>query len=527
MRLLAVAVVLVAAISRLLGLGTHPPGFFRDEADKGYTAYLLLKTGRDGAGRSYPLFVKSLRVTTSAVYQYIEIPFVALFGLQEWAVRLPAALAGCGAVLATFFLARRWWGATAGLLAAGFLAVSPWHVLLSRWANQSILLTLWIPLGLLWFDCFLTHVRTGGKVAFGCLSSLSFALALYTYEPAQLFVPLLVFSLVGLAIWHRQVLGTKRWLLLPVLLFCLLAIPMIWHVLTEPEESARRFRAISVFAAGRGWGTIWLLLRNYLAHLSPVFLFLGGDANPRHSTGFPGQTHLYLAPLLAAGLWRCVRRPGYREHVLLTWFLLFPVPAACTSEGIPHALRSIFGLPVLQLISILGTKELRDILLPQWKRAGIRLLSNEQLLVTLWLVCSVVLLFVFLINCFWLYPNRSAAYWEYGYREAAGWWLDHRREFPRAIVSGLAEYPEVFFLFYGNVDPETWIETQKVPGVEFLETGRTMRDRYRASEKGLAYLVRPGELPRVVPQYVVYTHGTSDPIWLWVGQPLDQGPSDD
>ena len=35
----------------------------------------------------------------------------------------------------------------------------------------------------------------------------------------------------------------------------------------------------------------------------------------------------------------------------------------------------------------------------------------------------------------------------YGYREAVQWRLDHQQEFPQAIVSGLCEYPEIFFLF--------------------------------------------------------------------------------
>ena len=104
--LISAAVILAAGI-RLLSLDTNPPGFFRDEADKGYTSYLLLKTGCDGSGKRFPLFVQSLRVTTSSLYQYVDIPFVAVLGLEERAVRLPAALAGCLAVFVTFVLARR------------------------------------------------------------------------------------------------------------------------------------------------------------------------------------------------------------------------------------------------------------------------------------------------------------------------------------------------------------------------------------------------------------------------------------
>ncbi|MFH1743449.1 MAG: glycosyltransferase family 39 protein [bacterium] len=521
-RYLLSAFVLLAAGSRLVGLDTHPPGFFRDEADKGYTSYLLLKTGKDAAGKPYPLFARSLRVTTSALYQYVDIPFVAFFGLEERAVRLPAALAGCGAVLAVFLLARRWWGSAIGLFAAGFLAVSPWHLLLSRWANQSIFLTLWIPLGVLWFDCFLESAHVWKKLAFGSLSALAFALALYTYAPARLFVPLFVAALVGLSAYYDRSFAKRAWLLLPVLLICVSAIPLARHLLLESDESSRRFQAISIFGAASGWETVWLFVKNYLAHFSPRFLFLGGDANPRHSVGFPGQIQLYLAPLLVIGIWRCVRHSGYRERLLLIWLLLFPVPAACTNEGIPHALRSVFGLPVFQIISAIGIQELKDRVWVNWPRERIKLAAG------LWTFCTGFLVLFFFYICFMLYPLASQQYWEYGYRDAVRWRFDHQQEFPRAILTGLSEYPEVFFLFYGTADPETWIKTHEIPGVEFLQTGQTMENRYRADEKGTAYLVRPGELPGVVPKYVVHLYGGGmNPIWIWVGQPMTISPANE
>ncbi len=506
-------VLLAAAALRLVFLDAHPPGFFRDEADKGYTTYLLLEEGCDSTGRPYPLFVRSLRIATSALYQYIDIPFVALLGLNEYAVRLPAALAGCGAVLAVWLLAYRWWGMRAVFFVALFLAFSPWHVLLSRWANQSILLTLWIPLGVYAFDRFVDAERPNAKFLWGGLTSLAFALALYTYAPARLFVPLL---LIGLVVLSFHSTGRWSWHVYPLCLIGLLTIPLAHHVLFESGESALRFRVISIFGASTVWEMMYLFVKNYLAHLSPGFLFFGGDSNPRHSIGFPGQIQIYLLPLILLGLWHCFRRRGRTERFLLLWFFLFPVAAACTVEGIPHALRSVFGLPVLQLMAVCGIQGLGEKPFSEWKPRNMRFARIG------WGILTMGLIVLFLLVCFHpaTYPARSALYWQYGYRDAVGWWMEHRDEFPHAVVTGQSGYPETFFLFYGNLDPDVWLETHEIPGVEFLSPGSTMRNRYRSGEKGTAYLIRPGELQGVLltPLHVVYL--PNDPntaVWMWVG----------
>ena len=46
-------------------------------------------------------------VTTSAIYQYLAVPFVALAGLNEWSARLPAAIAALGTSFLNWMLMRR------------------------------------------------------------------------------------------------------------------------------------------------------------------------------------------------------------------------------------------------------------------------------------------------------------------------------------------------------------------------------------------------------------------------------------
>src|SRR5690606_12913445 len=110
--------------------------------EKGLNAWFMLESGVDASGRPWPVFIEVFGVTTSAIYQYATLPFLIFPGLNEWTVRLPAATAGVTTVLVTWMLARRVWGWQAAAWAAGLLAISPWHVPLSRWAQQGVFLPL-------------------------------------------------------------------------------------------------------------------------------------------------------------------------------------------------------------------------------------------------------------------------------------------------------------------------------------------------------------------------------------------------
>ncbi|GIX45055.1 MAG: hypothetical protein KatS3mg130_1463 [Candidatus Sumerlaea sp.] len=150
-----------ALLLRVLFLGSLPPALFRDEAEKLYTAWCLATTGHDAEGRLLPLFIHVFGVTTSAVYQYAAIPFVWLLGLNEWSARLPAAVVGTLTVLFLWLWARRVYGELVANWAALLLALSPWHVVFSRWAQQGIFLPLWLAVGMWAWSNFLRGKRWG------------------------------------------------------------------------------------------------------------------------------------------------------------------------------------------------------------------------------------------------------------------------------------------------------------------------------------------------------------------------------
>jgi len=513
-RITALALFLTALVLRLYQLPANPAGFFRDEADKGYTAYCLLTNGQDQTGRPWPLFVRSLRVTTSGFYQYADLPFVAALGLTEFAVRLPACLAGACSVMAAYILAARLWNPAAGAWAGLFVALSPWSLLLSRWANQSIFLTLWIPLGFFFFLRQKEQPFPGPGHA--ALSALFFLLALYTYAPAQLYIPvgvvLIWFVSLGREAFRPALRGS---FIRPVIvffgIFALGSLPMLYHILYQPEESGARFSSISIFDGQPMAFAALEWLRNYCLHFSPGFLFIHGDSNLRHNTAVFGQLHWYLLPLLVAGMARIVTRRARVDRVLLVWLLCFPIAAACTRESIPHALRSIFGVPVFQVIAAYGLVSLGE-----WKDWLEQWTSRDLVRACryLWFAALVLCPALYLYDLYVRYPVYSAVDWEYGYRDAVGWWRDHRHEAEKAVVSGLAEYPYIFFLFYDAYPPEKWIHEQAIEGVEFVPTGAPIQPYIQKTEHRVFYLVRAVELPSVQPEKVIYAP-TGEILWKW------------
>lgn len=130
--LILLLILLLGLFLRTYDLGNNPYGLFCDEASIGYNAYSLLKTGHDEWGTSWPLFFKAFGEYKSPVMTYSVIPFVAIFGLNEVSVRLASVAWGLLGILSIYFLSTILFNKKIGLLSALFLAISPWHIQVSR-----------------------------------------------------------------------------------------------------------------------------------------------------------------------------------------------------------------------------------------------------------------------------------------------------------------------------------------------------------------------------------------------------------
>ena len=197
MKLYQKLLLLFLFISGLI-LRTHqltrvPAGLHGDEVSIGYNAFSLLKTGRDQDGNFLPLTIDQFGDYRPAGYHYLDIPFIALLGINELAVRLPAALFGSlTIILFYFFVFELFNDHRIALLSAGFLTFSPWHIAISRATSESIIAAFFIILGLY---LYLKGINLKGikkmphsRLLF-LLSFSSFFLSFLFYHAARFFLP--------------------------------------------------------------------------------------------------------------------------------------------------------------------------------------------------------------------------------------------------------------------------------------------------------------------------------------------------
>ena len=97
----------LAVFLRFYKLSSNPPSLYWEEAALGYDAYSILKTGKDFHGNKFPLVAfESFGDWKPSLYFYTLVPSIALFGLNEFAVRFPSAFFGSLTVLLTYFLVK-------------------------------------------------------------------------------------------------------------------------------------------------------------------------------------------------------------------------------------------------------------------------------------------------------------------------------------------------------------------------------------------------------------------------------------
>src|SRR3989344_829379 len=194
--LLLIGVVLLGGFLRFYHLGDVPAGFHRDEAFLGYNAYSILKTGKDMNDISLPLHLKSF-LYSPAGYSYASIPFIAAFGLNALSIRFASALFGTMTIFSTYLLVlelfrkleiENWKLRAIALLSALLLAVSPWHINLSRVATENTIVVFFITLGTLLYLIW----HRNNKLVFLLASFFSFGLTIFIYQASRAFLPLFI-----------------------------------------------------------------------------------------------------------------------------------------------------------------------------------------------------------------------------------------------------------------------------------------------------------------------------------------------
>jgi len=207
----------VGIFARCWEFAALPAGLNQDEASIGLDAYDLLHYGVDRNNVSFPMNFTAWDSGMDALYGYLLIPFVA-FGLTAFTIRLPLLLSGILSLPLIYFVGKRTLGVYFGLLVMFFLAISPWHIMMSRWGlNDNIL-----PFVFLAGFAATVNSRVDNK--WFLAASFLFGLCLYAYGGAYVAVPLFLLCAIPVLLIHKSV--SRKTALQGVGIFALLSAPI-------------------------------------------------------------------------------------------------------------------------------------------------------------------------------------------------------------------------------------------------------------------------------------------------------------
>ncbi|HMS22594.1 MAG TPA: glycosyltransferase family 39 protein [Candidatus Levybacteria bacterium] len=481
--ILLTVIFIIGLFLRFFLLGTNPPSLNWDEASTGYNAFSILKTGKDEYGNFMPLSIRSFDDYKPPLYTYLDVPFVGIFGLTDFAVRLPSAILGTLTILVIYFLVlelfpkiRKTQEAFSesnfqqeiALLSAFFFAVSPWSLQFSRSAYEGNIGLFFLLSGVLFF------LKSEKKHIYLLFSSILFICALYSYHSFRLVVPLLI--LVMSTLFYPYLLKAKKMAIVAFMILVLFAIPIYSSFVTAGSGTGSRLSMVTIFGASenldasireleydRSYGDFigetfhnrrvvhfLAAVKGYLDHYNPDFLYLNGDGGRQHHAVKFGMMYLFDLPLIMVGAVMLTRRITRQKILFFTILVLAPLPSAITT-GTPHPVRAIAMLPELLILASVGAV----FLISEISRIKYRVLGLK-----LKYVIFSLLLFVFSVNgLYYLHqyyihtPIEYGDFWQYGYKEALAIAVKNEKNYDNIVFTYKYDQPYIYYLYYNKIDP--------------------------------------------------------------------------
>lgn len=479
--LILCVIFIIAAFLRFYQLGTNPPALTWDEAAWGYNAYALGTTARDEFGRFLPIaYIESFGDFKPPLYAYLSILPVMLFGLTEFATRFSSAFFGSLTVVLAFFLVRRIFYNSKhkdafGYATAIILTISPWHILLSRAAFEANVASFLIILGAY---LFLVAVQDSKRRWLIALSLISLVLSMYTFNTARVFAPIigmiLLFGNIK-TIWNMK----KEFITATAVAF-IIGFPLLMFLRTP--QASLRYQEVNIFSDlsvikrvnqevqndnnayyskiihNRRLAYTTEFIRHYFDNLSPAFLFISGDGNPKFSIQDVGQMYIWEAPFLILGIFLLFKKREGVWWLVPLWLVTAIIPAA-TARETPHALRIETTIPTFQILVAYGLVNT----LVKISSIKYRVMQVRLRYITYCLFGGIVVFsFLYFIHSYFVtYPTIYAREWQYGYKQAFKYAKSVRQNYDKVYVTEDLGRPYIYALFYEQIQPSDFMRSSK------------------------------------------------------------------
>lgn len=507
--------ILLAAFLRLYQIGSIPPALTWDEVAWGYNSYSLETNGKDEFGVFLPYkYLESFGDFKPPMYAYAGIIPIKIWGMTEFATRFPSAFFGILTVLIGYFLVKEIFYKSGNkeyyaLFSSFLLAISPWHINLSRAAFEANVSQFFIVTGAY---LFLFAIRRNMWLL--SLSAISFVLSFYTFNTARVFVPVLVLILA--LVFIKKLWKNKKQTFTAASLGILLLLPILGFLLSP--QASLRFKEVNIFTDSeiveisnqeiendnnslvskalhnRRVKYAVSFLSHYFDHFNPTFLFIKGDGNPKFSTQDVGQLYVWSMPFFIIGGFILFRKREDKWWLVPIWLLSGIIPAA-TARETPHALRIETTIPMFQIIIAYGFVN------------SMIFLKNKIKKILVYKIVLAGLVFLLILNLgyylYGYYVHYSREYsgeWQYGYKQALEYTENHKSEYDEIYFTDKLGRPYIYYLFYAGISPEEFrsdydVERDAFGFVKVTRVGKyNFRDYLEIDERGKRVLYVNDEL---------------------------------
>lgn len=463
-KLILTLIIVFGFILRNFYGGSIPTGLNRDEASIGYTAYSLLKTGKDEYGRFLPLSVESFGDWKLPLYIYTDILPVAFLSLNEYSARFPSIFFGTLTIYLTYLLARTLFitenkKEQIALFASFFLAISPWHIHFSRVASEAnIAVFLTVSALFLFFKGLKDN-----RLLYA--SSFVLSLTLFTYHGNHIFSILMFLTL--LIILFKTKIPLKNIILFTFIFTCLTVVILkatlfsadtvkisgltplsdkylLYSRVTLPRLEHIDPRSIlTLFNHNKIFFMTGIFLQNYIRGFSPDFLFIRGGTNTAHNIPDFGNLYMWDIVFLILGVYFLFHKNKKWKWFFLAWILISPIAPAITKDA-PHSARMLAFLPVPYLISSFGLINLIGL---------IGRFSVQKIIINSIMILLIFNFYLFLDRYFIHFPIKEEYAWGGGYKELTKNIAALYGNYSEIVMDRPDQSPYIYFLFYWKLDP--------------------------------------------------------------------------
>ncbi|MGO4345599.1 glycosyltransferase family 39 protein [Paenibacillus sp. MCAF9] len=477
---------LVGAAVRVVYAGSIPGGLNQDEASIGYEAYSILHYGIDRNGISLPVHLIAWGSGQNALYAYLSMPFIYLFGLNELSVRMVSILFGLLSMVLFYRIANQLFQRKhAAAAAAFFIVICPWHIMMSRWALESNI----FPTLVLIAVFFLFKALQQPKWLIGF--TLTLAASLYAYGTAYFFAP--VFGVGVLALLVVKKAFKLRVLLWNCAVLIILAAPIGLFLLIN------RY----------GMATIQFLFsipKLTVPRVEQISTAFGGHFFSTFADNFKSFLQMYLTQNDGL-LWNAMPKFGYMYPLALPLIgigILYGVMKLINNFRIETAVIAIwFGTAILMtLITDVNINRINIIFYPTvyLAAAGLMWLHKRIKYSFPIVIAAFSIFFVFFCaNYFTTYAKQISPLFYESFGEAVQYASDETEG--NIYVTDQVMMPYIYVLFYEKMDPKQFMST-----VDYINPGEPFQfvrafGRYHFGQPEL----RPNE-------EAAYIFKNSDPI---------------